>query len=64
MYLMSYIEDKNVYAAVMFACKMIRSRQPAGLSIHKAAEYYKVDRSEVANYVSQRSASVKKLNSK
>jgi hypothetical protein len=43
---------------------MIRGRQPAGLSMHKAAEYYKVDRSEVAKYVSQRSASVKKLNSK
>ena len=53
-YLMDYIEDRDLYMAVMFARKMIRSRRLwAPLAIRKAARFYRVNTSDVAHYVGQ-----------
>ena len=52
-YAMDYIADKTLYAAVMFARKMIREQASPGLSIHKAAQHYSVKMSDVAKYVGQ-----------
>ena len=53
-YAMDYIKDKNVYKAVMFACRMIREgRHPAG-ACEIAADYYGVSQKKVHHYVSQR----------
>ena len=54
-----YIEDKDLFKAVMFAKKMINSGQPAGLAIYKAARYYGVDQSEVARLAGQKRSSKK-----
>lgn len=53
-YLMDYIPDKDVYKAVMFACKMIRNGTNASIAIRKAAYYYDVDVKDVGHYVAQR----------
>lgn len=52
-YNMDYIADKDLYAAVMFARKMIRQGKPAGLANYTAANYYGVDMADVAHYVGQ-----------
>ena len=52
-YKTDYIPDKDLYAAVMFARKMIRQGTPAGLANYKAARYYGVDSSDVAHFVGQ-----------
>ena len=52
-YAMDYINDKSVYAAVMFARKMIRKGTPAPVAIRRAANYYHVDVRSVAHYVGQ-----------
>lgn len=59
-YTMDYIPDKTLYAAVMFACKMIREGESAPLAMSIAANYYGVARSDVNFYVSQRSGRRKK----
>ena len=60
-YKMDYIKDREVYKAVMFACRLIPEK-----GVHKAitiaSNYYGVDRSIVNHYVSQRSG--RKLNKK
>lgn len=53
-YVMDYIADKDVYKAVMFACKMMRNGTSANNAIRKASMYYDVDMSDVAKYVGQR----------
>lgn len=50
---MDYIDDKDLYAAVMFARKLMREGVPGGLAVYKAARYYGVDQSDVARYASQ-----------
>lgn len=57
-YLMDYIppnaDGKNpLYAAVMYARKLIREDQPPALSIVRAAKKYHVPKSAVAHYVGQ-----------
>lgn len=52
-YNMDFIDDKDLYAAVMFARKMIRQGKPAGLANYTAANYYGVDMADVAHYVGQ-----------
>lgn len=55
-YLMDYIDDKNLYRAVMFACKMIRNGDSYTRAIGVASNYYKVNPNDVRHFVSQRSA--------
>lgn len=51
-YDMPYIGNKALYAAVMWARKMIREDEvPAGVAITRAADYYGYASSEVAHYV-------------
>ena len=57
--LMSYIKDKDVYKAVMFARKMRKDGVPTGLAIFKASRYYKVDQTDVAHYMGQLGGNVK-----
>lgn len=52
-YNMGFIADKDLYAAVMFARKMIRQGKPAGLANYTAAKFYNVDMADVAHYVGQ-----------
>jgi len=55
---MPYIEDENVFKAVNFASSMIKKGTRNGLAIHKAANYYNVNQSEVASELGKRGASV------
>ncbi len=52
-YGMDYIPDRALFAAVMFARKMIREGLPAGIANHRAANYYGVSTHDVAHYVGQ-----------
>ena len=52
-WVMDYISDKDLYKAVMFARKMIRNGTPPGIANARAAQYYKVSTSDVAQYVGQ-----------
>lgn len=45
---------KEYYAAVMFACKMIRKNGYFNKAVKAAANYYDVDEREVAKYVRKR----------
>lgn len=51
---MEHINNKSLYAAVMFAKKMIRGGMAGGLAVYKAARYYGVSESDVAYYVRQK----------
>ena len=51
---MNFIEDKDVYAAVCFARRMIREGTNVGLAIYRASTYYEVSSSEVAHFIGQR----------
>ena len=53
-YLMDKASDKDVFKAVMFACKMIREGTYAGQAIRTASRYYDCDMDEVAKLVCQR----------
>lgn len=46
-----YIPDKDLYAAVMFACKMVRENGYFNKDCGIAADYYDVDVDEVKRYV-------------
>ena len=51
-YDMPFIDDKALFAAVMWARKMIREDDvPAGVAINRAAAYYDVEPRYVAHYV-------------
>lgn len=52
-YIMDYIPDKRLYAAVMYARNMIREGASPAIAIRKAAFTYKQDISDVAHYVGQ-----------
>lgn len=52
-YSMDYIADRTLYAAVMFARRMIREGTPAGVANTRAARYYGYPVSHVAHYVGQ-----------
>lgn len=53
-YIMDYIPDKDLYKAVMFACKMIRNGTNPSIAIRRASYYYEVDMADVSHYVGQR----------
>jgi len=46
-----YIGNKDLYKAVQFAIKMIRSGTPAKIANYRASDYYGIETSEVAHYV-------------
>ncbi len=52
-YVMDYIPDPNLFAAVMFARRMIREGLPAGVANHRAANFYGVSVHDVAHHVGQ-----------
>jgi hypothetical protein len=56
---MDFIKDKALYAAVMFARKMIREGTPPQKANYIAANFYKRNISDVAHYVGQAAAGVK-----
>lgn len=51
---------RDYYAAVMFACKMIRETQWFNKSVHTAAKYYHVDEDKLAQYVNERTHAKKR----
>ena len=53
-YLMDYIEDKDTYKAVMFACNMLKQGKEYNQAIRIASNYYDVDMDDVRHYVAQR----------
>ena len=52
-YVMDYIDDKDLYKAVMFARKMIRDGTYPSHAIRKTSKYYKRDMGDIARYVGQ-----------
>lgn len=52
-FLMDYIEDKEIFKAVMFARKLMRQGKPARKANYIAAHYYGVSISDVAHYTGQ-----------
>lgn len=52
-YGMDFIPDKRLYAAVMFARKMMREGTPPGVANTRAANYYGVSVQDVAHYTGQ-----------
>lgn len=48
---MSSFIPKDIYPAVMFARKIMRSGENVGLAVYKAAKYYGVDSSQVAQWL-------------
>jgi hypothetical protein len=52
-YTIDYIPDKTLFKAVMFARKMIREGRHPGVANRIAANYYKVETADVAQYVGQ-----------
>ena len=50
---MDYISDKTLFKAVMFARNMINEGTPAGIAIHRAAKYWRVETKDVAKYTAQ-----------
>ncbi|HOW75598.1 MAG TPA: hypothetical protein PK959_06660 [Candidatus Competibacteraceae bacterium] len=52
-YLMDYINDKKLYAAVMFAREKYREGESQDYAIGMAAKKYRVDKCSIAYYVGQ-----------
>ena len=60
-YLMPYIDDKQLYKAVMFARRMIRNGTAPKRAIFRASIYYDCHISDVAHYVGQVASKVKEI---
>lgn len=54
-YAMDYIQDKNTYKAVMFACSLLKEGKSYTKAIGIACSYYDANPDDVRHYVSQRS---------
>lgn len=52
-YVMDYIDDKDLFKAVMWARKMHRDGKDMSQAIRIASKYYDVDMSDIAHYVGQ-----------
>jgi hypothetical protein len=52
-YGMDYIGDKQLFAAVMFARRMIHEGTSPGIAITRAANYHEMPVRDVARYVGQ-----------
>ena len=57
-YVMDYIDDKDTFRAVMFACEMIKQGRNYHQAVRIASRYYDVDMDDVRHYVSQRSGRI------
>lgn len=55
-YSMDYIDDKNTYKAVMFACELLKKGNSFTKAIGIACNYYKANPADVRHFVSQRGA--------
>jgi len=53
-YSMDYIDDKDTYKAVMFACSLLKDGNSFTKSIGVASNYYNVNPNDVRHFVSQR----------
>jgi hypothetical protein len=49
-YAMDYIPDKSLFAAVMFALRMMREGTPPAIANTRAANYYDVEVRDVAHH--------------
>jgi len=59
-YDLPYINSKSLFAAIMWARKMIREEgKPPGIAISRAAGYYNQDTAEFAHYVGMVASKVK-----
>lgn len=58
---MDFIQDRDVYRAVMFSRKLIGDGLAPPLAHARAARYYGVPISEVAKYVGQHAARIKAM---
>ncbi len=54
-YIMDYIEDRNTYKAVMFACKLLKNGDSYTKAVGVACRYYDANPEDVRHYLSQRS---------
>ena len=54
-YSMDFIDDKQTYKAVMFACDMLKNGTAYSKAVRVASDYYDVDPYEVRHYLSQKS---------
>ena len=54
-YSMDYIDDKDTYKAVMFACNLLKKGNSWTKAIGVASSYYDVNPDDVRHFVSQRS---------
>lgn len=57
-YAMDFINDKDTYKAVMFACKLLKQGQSYTRAIGVASSYYDVNPDDVRHFVSQRSGRI------
>ena len=51
-----FIADKHMYAAVMFACKLIRETGYFSKAVQTSANYYGVDEDELKKHIRERQA--------
>lgn len=54
-YSMDYIDDKDTFKAVMFACDLLKKGNSYTKAIGIASSYYDVNPDDVRHFVSQRS---------
>lgn len=54
-YSMDYIDDKNTYKAVMFACNLLKKGNSYTKSVAIASKYYDANPDDVRHFLSQRS---------
>lgn len=54
-YAMDYIDNKDTYKAVMFACKLLQQGKSYTSAIGIACNYYDANPEDVKHFVSQRS---------
>ena len=52
---MDYIDDKNTYKAVMFACDMLKKGESYTKAVGVACNYYDANPDDVRHFISQRS---------
>lgn len=63
-YYMPYIADKNLYKAVMLACKILRDEGHFNKAINSASKYYDIEKDEIIKYVRMRQGHGQKLANK
>ena len=59
-----YIPDKTLYAAVMYACKMIRETGWFNKAVEEASDYYDVPEEDIAREIRKRQSVGQKNSSK